>query len=217
VGSTQISVGGVVVQNLNGVPMNTLSTPQAATMVYVDGTMTFHGPGEGLGAIQDNAMITLTANGDVIATGDVIYKTEPVSIPQDALIPAAANMNQVLGIFTATGNFITADTQADQNIEVDGTIATIAASESASCNGTGGQLSYGHINTINNVGGMAQSCIYSEDVHAENTSIDRRYTARPNCAPPWFPSTTITTGGALPANAGTPTAQRVQWVSTSSE
>jgi Tfp pilus assembly protein PilX len=217
VGTTVIAVGGVTVQTLNGVPTDYVSTPQASTMVYVDGTMTFHGPGEGQGAIQDNAMITLTANGDVIATGDVLYKTEPVSIPQDALIPAVQNMNQVLGIFTATGNFITADTQADQNIEVDGDIATISASESVTCNGTGGQLSYGHINTINNVGGMAQSCIYAADVNAENTWFDRRFTARPNFAPPWFPSTQITTGGALPANPGLPSAQRIQWLSTSSE
>jgi len=216
VGTTVIN-NGTSAQTLNGVPMDYVSTPQASTMVYVNGTMTFHGPGEGQGAIQDNAMITLTANGDVIATGDVLYKTEPVSIPQDALIPAVQNMNQVLGIFTATGNFITADTQADQNIEVDGSIATISASESVSCNGTGGQLSYGHINTINNVGGMAQSCIYAADVNAENTWFDRRFTARPNFAPPWFPSTQITTGGALPANPGLPTAQRIQWVSLSSE
>ena len=161
-------------------------------------------------------MITLTANGDVIATGDVIYKTEPVTIPQDALIPAAANMNQVLGIFTANGNFITQDAQADQNIEIDGTIATISAAESANncASGKGGQLSYGHINTINNVGGMAQSCIYGADVNAENTWFDRRYTARPNFAPPWFPSTTITSGGALPTNTTAPRAQRVQWLST---
>ena len=218
VGTTIIN-NGTTSETLNGVPMSTISTPQAATMVYVDGTMTFHGPGEGVGAIQDNAMITLAANGDVIATGDVIYKTEPVTIPQDTLIPAAANMNQVLGIFTANGNFITADTQADQNIEIDGTIATISASESANncASGKGGQLSYGHINTINNVGGMAQSCIYAADVNAENTWFDRRYTARPNFAPPWFPSTTITTGGALPTNTTAPVANRVQWLSTSSE
>ena len=57
-------------------------------MVYVDGTMYFQGPGEGQGAVQDNAMITLTSAGDAIATGDVLYKTEPVTIPQDTLIPA---------------------------------------------------------------------------------------------------------------------------------
>jgi hypothetical protein len=128
-------------------------------------------------------------------------------------------MNQVLGIYTANGNFITQDTQADQNIEIDGTIATISAAESANncASGKGGQLSYGHINTINNVGGMAQSCIYGADVNAENTWFDRRYTARPNFAPPWFPSTTITTGGGGIATVSAPKAQRVQWLSTSSQ
>ena len=108
-------------------------------------------------------MITLASSGDAIATGDVLYKTEPVSIPTDTLIPAAANMNQVLGIFTATGNFITQDSQADRNIEVDGSIATISGSDSANncASGKGGQLSYGHVNTFNNVGGMIQSCIYA--------------------------------------------------------
>jgi hypothetical protein len=194
------------------------STPQASAMVYVNGTMTFHGPGEGLGAVQDNAMITLTANGDAIATGDVLYKTEPVSIPTDVLIPAAQNMNQVLGIFTATGNFITQDTQADQNIEVDGSIATISQNDSSNncASGKGGQLSNGHVNTFNNVGGMIQSCIYAADVNTENTWFDRRFTARPTFAPPWFPSTTITTGGALPTNV-TSQFQRIQWLSTSSE
>jgi Tfp pilus assembly protein PilX len=213
IGSTTI-YNGVTTQTLNGVPDNlvNVSSPQAQTMVYVDGTMYFTGPGEGQGAVQDNAMITLTSNGDAIATGDVLYKTEPVTVPQDALIASAANMNQVLGIYTANGNFITQDTQADQNIEVDGTIATISSLESASCNGKGGQLSNGHINTFNNVGGMAQSCIYAADVNTENTWFDRRYTARPNFAPPWFPSTTITTGGALPATPSTPTPQRLQWL-----
>jgi hypothetical protein len=167
--------------------------------------------------VQDNSMISVTANGDIIATGDVLYKTEPVTIPQDALIPSAENMNQVLGLFTATGNFITADTQADQNIEVDASIATISQADiNNNCSGQGGQLSYGHINTFNNVGGMAQSCIYAADVNTENTWFDRRFTARPNFAPPWFPSTTVTTGGPLPVNASAKV-QRVQWLSTSSD
>ena len=215
VGTTVIT-NGTTTETLNGVPMNTI-TSQPQTMVYVDGTATLHGPGEGQGAVQDNAMITLTANGDIIATGDVLYKTEPVTIPQDALIPSAQNMNQVLGLYTATGNFITQDTQADQNIEVDGSIATISQADiNNGCSGQGGQLSYGHINTFNNVGGMAQSCIYAADVNTENTWFDRRFTARPNFAPPWFPSTTVTTGGPLPVNSKI-IPQRLQWVSTSSD
>ena len=217
VGTTVISTGSGT-QTLNGVPMDSV-TSQASTMLYVDGTMTIHGPGEGLGAVQDNAMITLTANGDVVATGDVLYKTEPVSIPLDTLVPGAANMNQVLGIFTATGNFITQNTQADQNIQVDGSIATISQADSANncASGKGGQLSNGHVNTFNNVGGMIQSCIYAADINAENTWFDRRFTSRPGFAPPWFPSTTITTGGPLPTNVTAGPPQRVQWVSTSSQ
>jgi hypothetical protein len=184
-------------------------------MVYVDGTMYFHGPGEGLGAIQNDAMITLTANGDAIATGDVLYKTEPVTVPLDTLVPGVGN--QVLGIYTSTGSFITQDTQADQNIQVDGSIATILPGQPPACDGhSGGQLSYGHINTINNVGGMIQSCIYGADVNAENTWFDRRFTARPGFAPPWFPQTTLTLGGPLNSNPQPPTFQRVQWLSKSS-
>jgi Tfp pilus assembly protein PilX len=223
-GSTVITQGTNSL-TLNGVPMDTI-TAQPSTMVYVEGNVTIHGPGEGQGAVQDNAMITVTANanaalgqsGDIIATGDVLYKTEPVTIPADTLISSVTNMNQVLGLYTATGNFITQDTQADQNIEVDGSIATISTSDSANncSSGKGGQLSYGHINTFNNVGGMIQSCIYAADVDTENTWFDRRFTARPNFAPPWFPSTTITQGGPLPTNV-TPSIQRTQWLSTSSQ
>jgi Tfp pilus assembly protein PilX len=217
VGTTVITTT-VGTQTLNGVPMDTATmTAQAATMLYVDGTMTFHGPGEGQGAIQDNTMITLTSNGDTIATGDVLYKTEPVTVPQDNLVAGAMNMKQVLGIYTANGNFITQDSQSDQNIQVDGSIATISTVESANCSaGKGGQKSIGHINTFNNVGGMIQSCIFSADVNTENTWFDRRFTAVPGFAPPWFPSTTITTGGPLPSNV-TSQIQRVQWVNTSSQ
>jgi hypothetical protein len=213
-GTTTITQGASTV-TLNGVPMNTIAA-SAQAMVYVDGTVTIHGPAEGQGAVQDNTMITVTANGDIVATQDILYKTEPVSIPQDALIPAATNMNQVLGLYTANGNFVTNSHNADYNIEVDGTIATISSAESASCNGKGGQLSDVHINTFNNVGGMAQSCIYGADINAENTWFDRRYTARPNFAPPWFPSTTLTQGGPLAVNVQ-PSIQRIQWLSTSSQ
>lgn len=213
-GTTVIS-NGTTTQTLNGVPYNNV-TSQPGTMLYVDGTMYFHGPGEGLGAIQDNAMITLTANGDAIATGDVLYKTEPVTVPLDTLVPGVGN--QVLGIYTSTGSFITQDTQADQNIQVDGSIATILPGQPPACNGhSGGQLSYGHINTINNVGGMVQSCIYAADVNAENTWFDRRFTARPGFAPPWFPQTTLTVGGAANSNPQLPSFQRIQWLSKSSQ
>jgi Tfp pilus assembly protein PilX len=215
--ATTTIVSGSTTVTLNGVPEDTVTgTPQPSTMVYVDGTMYFHGPGEGQGAIQDNAMITLTSNGDAIATGDVLYKTEPVTVPLDTLVPGVGN--QVLGIFTPTGSFITQDAQADQNIQVDGSIATILPGSPPNCDGhNGGQLSYGHINTINNVGGMIQSCIYAADVNAENTWFDRRFTARPGFAPPWFPQTSLTLGGPQNSNASLLPPQRIQWLSKSSQ
>ena len=233
-GTTVIAQGGTTV-NLNGVPTN-LVTGLPSTMLYVDGNISgLSGPGEGLAAIQDNAMITLTASGNVTATGDVLYKTEPVTYtqnqivpgsnpaccngtPMDTLIPSAANMNQVLGIFTATGNFDMSNTQGDQNIQIDGSIATLSQQASSNCNGAGGGfLNTGsHINTFNNVGGQIQSCIYAADINAENVWFDRRFTARAGFAPPWFPSTSIQQGGPLPTNVITKV-QRVQWLNTSAE
>ncbi len=214
--------------NLTGVPENLVpSPPQAATMIYVDGSITsLTGPGEGQAAIQDNAMITLVAKGDVTATGDVLYKTEPVTteanqiipgsnppccngLPMDSLIPGATNMNQVLGIYSATGNFDLNTNQSDGNIEVDGTIALISQG------GCGGFLNTGPaLNAFNNVGGQTQNCIYGAAINIENVWFDRRYTARAGFAPPWFPGTTITQGGPLPSNvqAGV---QRIQWLNNS--
>src|SRR5205085_3531601 len=114
---------------------------QAATMLYVDGAITgLSGPGAGQAAVQDGAQITIAAKNDVTVTGDMLYKTEPVTTtqnqivsgtspaccsgsPVDTLIPGHDN-NQVLGIFTATGNFNLNTTQT--NIQVDGAIATIS-------------------------------------------------------------------------------------------
>jgi Tfp pilus assembly protein PilX len=225
--TTVVSSGGTTL-NLTGVPTNSLTNPpQAATMVYVDGSITsLSGPGEGLGAIQDNSMITLTAKGDVTATGDVLYKTEPVTyaqdqvvpgsnppccigMPMDSLIPGVANMNQVLGIFSATGNFDLNTNQPDHNVQVDGTIALISAG------GCGGFLDTGPwLNTFNNVGGQTQNCIYGAAINVENVWFDRRYTARSGFAPPWFPGTTITQGGPLPTNVTT-SVQRIQWLNNS--
>lgn len=229
VGSTVIS-SGTTTETLSGVPMDTL-TGEPSTMLYDDGSITsLSGPGQGLAAIQDNAMITITALDNVTATGDVLYKTEPVTDTQneivagssppccantsvDTLIPSAENMNQVLGIFTAVGNFSVQSNYSNRNIEVDGSIATISQQASSNCNGSTGGFT-GSANTFNNVGGQIQSCIYSADIDTENVWFDRRFTARPNFAPPWFPSTSIQQGGALPTNTITKV-QRLQWLNTS--
>jgi Tfp pilus assembly protein PilX len=228
VGTTVIT-SGTTTETLNGVPMDTV-TGEASTMIFDDGSITsLSGPGQGQAAIQDNAMITITALDNVTATGDVLYKTEPVTdtqneivagtspaccanTPVDTMIPSVENMNQVLGIFTAVGNFNVVSSYANKNIEVDGSIATISQQASSSCNGSTGGFT-GSANTFNNVGGQIQSCIYNASINTENVWFDRRFTARPTFAPPWFPSTSVQIGGALPTNTAT-TVQRLQWLNT---
>jgi Tfp pilus assembly protein PilX len=221
VGTTVVH-SGTTTTNVCGVSIDHI-TNQAATMLYVNGAITsLSGPGQGLGAIQDGTKLTITAAGDITATGDVLYKTEPVTItqnqnvpganppccagtPVDTLIPGNDN-GQVLGIFTATGNFDLNTSQSGGNIQVDGSIATISQG------GTGGFLNTGpSINTFNNVGGQIQNSIYAADINTENIYFDRRFTNNPGFAPPWFPDTTLTQGGPLPTNV-TSTVQRIQWV-----
>jgi len=150
----------------------------------------------------------------------VLYKTKPVTTtqnqivpgttpaccsgsPVDTLIPGHDN-NQVLGIFSAAGNFNLNTHQT--NIEVDAAVATISQG------GHGGFYNTGSaINTFNMVGSQVQNSIYNEAITSQNLYFDRRFTNRPGFAPPWFPSTTVTTGGALSTNI-TSTVQRVQWI-----
>jgi hypothetical protein len=221
VGTTVIN-SGASTTNVCSVPMNFVNS-QAATMLYVNGAITnLKGPGQGQAAIQDGAQITITARNDVTVTGDVLYKTEPVTTTQNQIVPGTSpaccngspvdtlipghDTNQVLGIFTATGNFNLNTNQSGGNIQVDASIATISQG------GHGGFYNTGPpINTFNTIGGQIQNNIYYEAITTQNTYFDRRFTNRPGFAPPWFPSTTITTGGALATNI-TSTVQRVQWI-----
>jgi Tfp pilus assembly protein PilX len=222
-GSTTLTLAGVP-QNLNPTPA------QAATMLYVDGTITsLSGPGQGQAGIQDGSQITIVANGNVDITGDVLYKTEPVTTtqnqivagsnpaccsgdPVDTLIPEN-NKGQDLGIFTATGNIQLSSNYSNQNLEVDGSLA--AVSQNCASNSCGFTVS-GAINTFNNVGGQIQSNIFGANMQTENTYFDRRYTSIPGFAPAWFPSTTIQTvditNAATPVI--TPVVQRISWLTS---
>jgi Tfp pilus assembly protein PilX len=195
------------------------STPGA--MVYVNGTITsMTGPGQGVGAIQDGAAVTITALGDINITGDVIYKTEPVTVapnqipgtPVATLIPGSDH-NQDLGIFTSNGNIILSSNYPNDNLQVDGSQAVIGANcASWSC----GFLVNGCINVFNNVGGQIQTNIFGACLNVENTYFDRRYTSRPGFAPPWFPATTVTNIAGT-TNPTVITPQRTSWVATSGQ
>jgi hypothetical protein len=71
------------------------------------------------------------------------------------------------------------------------------------------------INTLNIVGGRIQNTIQNINTTTRNVFFDRRYTSKPNFAPPWFPSTTVTTKTTAETATVTPSLQRVKWENTS--
>jgi hypothetical protein len=186
-------------------------------MLYVNGNITsLKGPAANQGAIQDGVALTITAAQDITITGDIMYKSEPVTLTQDEIpgMPAdtlidANNHGQTLGIFTAKGDIQLDNKQSDNNLQIDASLATI------SDNGTGGLVNTGKaIDTLTIVGGRIQNQIKNINTTTRNVFFDRRY-ANSDFAPPWFPSTTITPSGP-PHVTLTPSFQRTQWLNLTS-
>jgi len=199
--------------NLAGVPENKVTgTTTPGTMLYVDGAITsLSGPGQGVAAIQDGSQITITASGNVNITGDVLYKKEPVTMDLNNTYVPANDSNQVLGIFTATGNIVLSSPYSNNNLQVDGSLAAIG--QSCASNSCGFTVS-GYINTFNNVGGQIQFNIFGANMSTENTYFDRRFTQRQGFAPPWFPSTKVSQSDVISAQApavGNGNFQRTSW------
>ena len=201
-------------------PVTNAASP--ATMVYDNGSITaLSGPGQGVPAIQDGSAVTITAANNVAITGDILYKTAPVtqtqttipgtppvSLPADSLIPGA-DKGQALGIFTANGDIQLNNKQANGNLEVDASLATISSG------GTGGLTNVGNaINTLTIVGGRIQNQIKNINTTTRNVFFDRRF-AQNGFAPPWFPSTTVSFGSITSTHATT-TVTRVQWMNQTS-
>src|SRR5579864_3700082 len=137
--------------SVSGVPANLINSPATpATMLYVDGNIGsgntgLSGPGSGNAAIQNNAEVTITANGNITITGDILYKTEPVTTTQNQIVPAnlmtpgsiccngdaadfliplaSGNSLQVLGIYTDNGNIQLNNKQGSGNLEIDASLA----------------------------------------------------------------------------------------------
>ena len=227
--SNSSSSSSTTTLNLTGVFENlTGATPQPGTMIYVDDDVSVTGPSSGP-AIQDNSMVTLTANGNITQTGNLKYATVPVTTtqnqvvdsnccngsPVDTLIPAYQNMNQVLGLFTATGQFQLQAPSNNANMETDASIAMISNSPTSSSGKFATVGSYG-VGTWTNIGGRAENSINGVNIDRSNVYFDRRFTARTNFMPPWFPQTTVSIGEIVATNGATVTVtpQRVQWVAT---
>lgn len=210
---TTLTISGVPVQ----LDPTTGAVTRDATMLYVDGSITsLSGPGEGVPAIQDGSAVTITAASNVTVTGDIVYKTKPVTTtqnqipgtPADTLIPGNNN-GQVLGIFTATGDIQMNNSQADGNLEIDASIAMISQG------GSGGWINTGpHINTLTLLGGRIANQAKNGNTTTRNIFFDRRF-AQNGFAPPWYPSTTVTSTAATVATP-TVTVQRLRWINNTS-
>lgn len=196
-GTTTIVTGsgtGAGTQVINGVPQQFSSVGVSegpATMLYVDGDITsLSGPGQGKTAINNGVALTVVASGnnDITVTGDILYKSEPVTMTGtvstiDQVIPAN-DTGQVLGIFTSAGNVNLNNKQSNGNLEIDASIATISQT------GSGGIVNTGaSINTLTIVGGRIQNTIQNIGATTRNVLFDRRFLN--GFAPPWFPSTSI--------------------------
>ncbi len=181
-GSTTLSIIGVpAVQDASSNPTSD------GTMLFVNGSITgLKGPGEGQAAINDGTALTITAASNVTITGDIRYKTAPVTMPGDALV-TGGDKGQVLGIFTANGDIQLNNGQSDQTLEIDASLATIAQGGSGGLTNTGSA-----IKTLNIVGGRIQNNIKNINTTTRNVFFDRRFLSN-GFAPPWFPSTTVTT------------------------
>ena len=164
-----------------------------------DGTTTgLSGPSSGA-AIQNGSAVTVTATGQIAITGNILYSTEPVtltqvgSVPADTLITSPSTPTNVLGIYTSGGDIQLKPQTSNNNMEVDASIAMI------STGGSGGMIAnWNSINTFTLVGGrIANQAKSGASMSSRNIWFDQRFAG--NFAPPWFPSTTVTTTGIVAA------------------
>ena len=93
--TTTFTTGGATTI-ISGVPQNLTptQTPSPETMVYVNGNIGsgntgLSGPGAGIPAVQNNYEVTVTANGNITITGDILYATEPVTTTQNQIVPSS--------------------------------------------------------------------------------------------------------------------------------
>jgi Tfp pilus assembly protein PilX len=232
VANTTTMVSGGTSLNIIGVPTMFDSGTGAAigpdTMLYVNGNISsLSGPGQGQPALQNGNGLTITAASNITITGDVLYKTEPVTLaatsttPIDTLVPAG-DTKQVLGIYTANGDIqmnsnhpvCTSTGNCTNSLEIDASIAMLCDPSGGSCAGNGGLTNTGAaLDTLTIVGGRIQNQIKNINTTTRNVLFDRRFASN-GFAPPWFISTVITPGTDS-ATFGSST-QRTGWLDQTS-
>ena len=97
------------------------------------------------------------------------------------------------------------NSQNDGNLQIDASIAMISQG------GGGGWINVGpQINTLNVVGGRIANVAKSGNAITRNIFFDQRF-SQGNFAPPWYPSTTLTSSNTDTASFSPTTVQRLQW------
>jgi hypothetical protein len=213
-GQTTTITNGTTTKTVNGLPQNLNNIPATeAAELYVNGSISgtsgstttgLSGPSSGP-AIQDGSAVTITAANNISITGNITYKTEPVTLTTADTLITGNNNGQVLGIFTAGGNVNLAVPTAGSNLEIDASIATLQANANWAIVNNGNA-----INTLSIVGGRIQNSIQNINTTTRNVYFDRRF-SQGGFAPPWFPSTTITSNGVVNAVVVVPPPGRVSW------
>jgi Tfp pilus assembly protein PilX len=211
------NAGGGHSKVINDLPRNlNASGSNEAAMLYVNGNISgsssgnttgLSGPSSGA-AIQDNSAVTVTATGTIAITGDIKYTTEPVTLnAADTLVTSPSTPTNVLGIFTTTGDIQLRPPTDVSSMEVDASLAMISQG------GSGGLIAqWNQIGTLTIVGGRIASQAKSGasiGSGGRNIWFDQRFSH--GFAPPWFPSTTVTS---TPTTQTTVTPSRISWTNT---
>ena len=198
---------------ITGLPENLTASPASeAAMLYVNGgisgssgstTTGLTGPASGA-AIQNGSAVTVTATGTIAITGNITYSTEPVTL-NAADTPTSPAPSNVLGIFTTNGDIQLQPTNNVSTMEIDASLAMVSTTSS------GGLIAqWNTIGTLNIVGGrIAMVAKSGASIGTRNIYFDQRFAN--GFAPPWFPSTTVTT---TPTAQTTVTPSRMSWTNT---
>ncbi len=203
-----------------GLPQNLNTSPATeACLVYVNGNITsstssstptgLSGPSSGA-AIANGSGVDIVSTGTVDVTGNLTYATEPVTLTT-ADTPVSPAPTNVLGIFTTGGNIELKPPSNVSTMEIDASMATITSG------GSGGLIAqWNSIGTLNIVGGRVQNkALSGASLGSRNIYFDQRFAN--GFAPPWFPTTTITTSTTNTASPQPPTISRLSWVNSSAQ
>lgn len=203
-----------------GLPENLNNSPASeACLVYVNGNISSNpsanaptglsGPSSGA-AIQNGSAVLVASTGTISITGSLTYSTEPVTL-NSSDSPVSPVPTNVLGIYTSGGNVQLQPPSNVSSMEIDASLAEMASGQSY-----GMIAQWNQITTLNIVGGRVQNeALSGASLTARNIYFDQRFAN--GFAPPWFPTTTVTSTTSDTAVAQPATMSVLSWSNTSAQ